>query len=326
MWILGSFRTELIFFYLPGLLSVIVAILFPELGTTSILYGLIATAFIDSGHVYTTVWRTWFHPDELKSSHRYWLFPLGFFLIFSSWYYFSLPGLWSFVVYSTLFHHVRQVYGFQKWYQALNKRSDKAADYFLYALAIFPMIIYHFRHGVPGNYYSDSDLFLYPNLLVQKILIILYSLIWSGWITHELRLWKTGKREISRIISIAFPAVVYGYCFLIGNTVTQVLFPLLFIHGIAYFGVMGQTLHRTQSTRFKTEAVALIIVLLTATIFGLSESWYEENRVSVLTGLSVVLRSAMVGLYLTPLYCHYLFDAVIWKRSHRESSLIIGKN
>lgn len=326
MWILGSFRTELIFFYLPGLISVIAAILFPDLGATSLLYGLLATALIDSGHVYTTAWRTWFYPEELKSSHRYWLFPLTFFVLFATWYYLKLPGLWSFVVYTTLFHHIRQVYGFSKWYQALNKRMDKISDYYLYALAIFPLIIYHFRQGVPANYYSDHDLFLYPDLLVQKILIIIYSLIWSGWITHELRIWKTGKKEINRLLAIAFPSLVYGYCFLVGRTVTQVLFPLLFLHGIAYCGVMGQTLHRTQSRRFKSHAIALIVVLMTAVLFGLGEGWYEENFGSIKAVLSPFITACVVGLYLTPLYCHYLFDAFIWKRSHRESSLILGKN
>ncbi len=326
MWILGSFRTELIFFYLPGLFSVIVAILFPELGTTSILYGILATALIDSGHVYTTVWRTWLYPDELKSSHRYWLFPLAFFIIFASWYFFNLPGLWSFVVYTTLFHHVRQVYGFSKWYQAINKRADKISDYFLYALAIFPMIIYHFRDGVPVYYYSENDLFIFPNLMVQKVLILVYSLIWAGWISHEMKLWKQGKREVNRILAIAFPAIIYGYCFLIGKTFTQVIFPLLFIHGIAYCGVMGQTLYRTQSARFKNHALALTVVGITAVIFGLSESWYEENFVRVVTGYSSVVTACIVGLYLTPLFCHYLFDAFIWKRSHRESSLVLGKN
>lgn len=326
MWILGSFRTELIFFYLPGLISVIVAILFPELGTTSLLYGLLATALIDSGHVYTTAWRTWFYPDELRSSHRYWLFPLTFFLIFAVWYHFNLPGLWSFVVYTTLFHHIRQVYGFSKWYQALNKRADKVSDYFLYTLAIFPMIIYHFRPGVPANYYSDDDLFLFPDLFVTKVLIIIYSLIWSGWISYEFRLWKSGKKEINRILSVAIPSLIYGYCFLVGKNVTQVLFPLLFVHGIAYCGVMGQTLHRTQSKRFKSQTLALSVVLFTAVIFGLSEAWYEENFVRLVTDLPPFVTAGIVGLYLTPLYCHYLFDAFIWKRSHRESSLILGKN
>jgi hypothetical protein len=326
MWILGSFRTEVIFFYLPGLISVVVAILFPELGTTSLVYGLLATALIDSGHVYTTVWRTWLYPDEFKSSNRYWLFPIGIFLFFAFWYYFNLPALWSFVMYATLYHHIRQVYGFSKWYQALNKRTDKISDYLLYSLALFPVIVYHFRPGVPGSYYTDHDLFLFPNLFIQKILILIYSLIWSGWISYELRLWKSGKKEVNRILSIAIPSLIFAYCFMVGNTVTQVLFPLLFVHGIAYCGVMGQTLHRTQNRRFKSHGIALIVVLMTAVIFGLSESWYEENFVRIATDLPAYVTAGIVGLYLTPLFSHYLFDAFIWKRNHRESSLILGKN
>jgi hypothetical protein len=86
---------------------------------------------------------------------------------------------------------------------------------------------------------------------------------------------------------------------------------------------MGQTLHRTQKFRFKNSSVALIIVLVTAMIFGMSESWYEENLVRIVTGHSAIVTAGVVGLYLIPLFSHYLFDAYIWKRTHRESSLIL---
>lgn len=325
MWILGTLHKEMAFLYLPGTLSVLVAILFPALGETSIIYALLATALIDSGHVYTTAWRTFLHPDEMRSSKLYFIVPVVAFVVFSSWHILGFKGLWSFVVYATLFHHVRQVYGLSKWYQALNKRPDRISDYFLYALAILPMVAYHFRPEVPNNYYSHNDLFLFPNINVLKGLYLIYACVLASWIIYEMRIWKEGKKELNRILSVAFPALVYGYCFFVGKTVSQILFPLLFIHGVAYVGILSQTLNRTQTSRFRTFMVSLLVVVMTAVIFGLGESWMENNMISV-DPSTEFWPGLLIGLWLTPLFCHYFFDALIWKRTHRESAALLGKS
>ena len=228
------------------------------------------------------------------------------------------------MVYATIYHHVRQVYGFSKWYQALNKRPDKISDFFLYALAVVPFAAYHFRSGVVSSYYSDEDLFMFPDLNILKAFIILYAMIVAGWIIYERRTWKNGKKEINRIMSVGFPALIYGYCFLAGQTLSQVLFPLLFIHGVAYVGILSQTLQRTRALHFKTFYLSLIIVAFTAAVFGLGESWIETNLIAT-SNPSSYFTSILVGLWLTPLFCHYYFDAFIWKRNHRESKILLGE-
>lgn len=325
MWILKTFPREISFFYLPGLFSIALAILFPDLGEVSLLYAFIATAFIDSGHVYTTLWRTYFHADERKSHWGYVVWPVFFCVLFTLWYYFSIPGLWSFVVYSTLYHHVRQFYGYSKWYQGLNRVADKNSDYYLYTFALVPILAYHFRTNVVLGYYSEKDLFSYPDENIFIALKILWILIFVSWIVRERKIWTRGRHELNRLLSVAFPALIYAYCFFIGRTLTQVLFPLLFVHGISYFGVMGQSLERTQTNRFRSQWIALAAVLITAIIFGPLESWFEENATDVVQGLPGMVTALMIGLSLTPLYCHYAFDALIWRRSHREASVVFQR-
>jgi hypothetical protein len=307
-------------------MSLAVAMIFPNLGETSLIYGLMATAILDSGHVYTTAWRTNFHPESAYRKSLYWLTPLLFFCFFLAWSYSQLPGIWSFVVYSTLFHHVRQTYGFSKWYQTLNRRKDKNSDRFLYALSLIPICLYHFREGVIGGYYSNNDLFLRPENLMVKILFIMYVIIVFGWLTYEVLLWKRRLREWNRLFSVAFPALIYGYCFLWGQSFTQVLFPLLIVHGSAYLVIMTHSLTRTQRARFRTPLVALCLLGLTALIFGLGESFIEESSLGGGDGHPSVLRSALIALTLTPLYSHYVFDAMIWKKSHPEASAIFAAN
>lgn len=177
MWILGSFKKDALFFYLPGGIAMLLTVVFPHLGESSLWYAFIATGLIDSGHVYTTFWRTLFHPEEFRSRKAYFILPVCFFFIFALWFKLGAQYLWSFVVYATLFHHIRQVYGVSKWYQVLNKKSDLISDKFLYLLAVFPMFAYHFRPGVPANYYSSQDLFLSSNPSLFQGLLVIYALI-----------------------------------------------------------------------------------------------------------------------------------------------------
>lgn len=325
MWILGNVRKEILFLYLPALISVALAIVYPDLGIVSLIYGILATGIIDSGHVYTTVWRTYFHGEERRSHSAYLYFPAIFFLFFAAWFYSGVPHLWAFVVYATLYHHVRQVYGFSKWYQKLNRRSDKISDAFLYTLSVLPMVIYHFRADAISGYYTQNDLFLYPSSPIRTALLIAYLLVLISWLVYEGRLYKKGIREFNRVISVGFPASIYAFCFLYGKTITQILFPLLFLHGVAYFAVMGQSLSRTQK-RFAAPVFALGIVLLTATVMGLGESWMEENVIEFEHGEHRLLRSVIAGLWLTPLFCHYAFDAIIWRKDHREASAVFAKH
>lgn len=314
MWIFGNLKRELLFLYLPGLVGVLIACLDGKIGETSLLYGLLVTAVLDSGHVYTTFWRTHLHTDERKSSHAYWIAPLVIFSGFATWYALNLPYLWSFVVYASFYHHQRQAYGFSKWYQYLNKSYRKTSDVFLYVLSWLTLLAYHFRSGVMSDYYGDNALIMYPDENIFRIVTGIFLAVFASWIVYELILWKKGFREYNRIMSVASPVLVYSYCFFIGKTFTEVIFPFTILHAVSYFGIMGQSLERTQKARFSSFQIALGIVLGTALVFGIMEAAVEEYVIGTTNFESIV-----VGLYLTPLFLHYYFDSVIWRKNHREA-------
>lgn len=323
MWILGSAAKDFLFLYLPGLLGIGIGLGFPAAGEESLLFGLFAFGLVDSGHVYTTAWRTWLHKEERRSSHRYWIVPLSIFAIFSLWFFFQIPGLWSFVVYATLYHHIRQVYGFSKWTQKLNQRQDPFTDRAVYFFSLVPFVAYHFRPGAFGNYYSENDLFLFPSPVIFKNLVWLYLLGGGTFLIREFLLWRRGIREPNRVLSLGIPALIYGYCFILGETLTQVLVPLLFFHGISYVAVMEQSLRRTRSS-FQKPYLAAGVLLVTALTLGPIEAIFEEDIVRRSVDVSLIPASILVGIFLTPLFSHYVFDAFIWKRGHREASRIFS--
>lgn len=325
LWILGSSRKDLSFLVLPGFVGLALSFAFFADVSEPLLYALLAVGFIESGHVYTTFWRTYLHPEERNSSRIYWLVPLVIFLVFANWMYFGRVGMWSFVAYANVFHHVRQYYGFNRWYQGLSKRPTPISDLFLYALCLVPIFGYHFRVDAIKGYYSDDDLFLFPNQTIFHASVISFGLIAIAWTIFEARRWSKGIHEPGRILSILTPASLYGICFFFGTSLTTILFPLVISHGFAYFGVMGESLRKTQSSRFPTFVRGVVIVIATAVVLGGLEFFFESNWIDFADAgpSGSLVPSIVTGLYLVPLFSHFVFDAIIWRRKHRESPMMM---
>ena len=320
-WILGSLRKDILWLYVPGLAALLLSFFFilPSPSLAYVAYTFVALQFFDSGHVYTTLWRTYLNPEERRRRKAYWIAPVIFFVLFFSWSYFQIPGLAAFIIYATIFHNVRQFFGIQKWYQRLNKRFTVWTDRFLYFNCFMPFLIAHFRTGPLWNQdYSEQDIWRFPNENLYRGLLVVYLLGLTAWLVWEILELKK-HREWNRFLSTAFPTALYGSCFLLGKTASEVVFPLVVAHGVSYFALMTLALSRTQK-RFVNVQIASLVVLLTALIFGSLEGVFEENYLD----LSNAVLSPLIAVYLTPLFCHYYFDAFLWKGTHPESSRIYG--
>lgn len=315
-WILGSLRKDVLWLYFPGLAALCLSffVIKPSPSTAFLVYTFVAMQFFDSGHVYTTFWRTYFNPEERRRSKMYLYAPLFFFTFFWAWAYFQVPGLVAFIIYATIFHNVRQFFGIHKWYQRLNNRYHSWADMFLYFNCFMPFLIAHFRTGPLWSYdYSDQDLFRYPDTDIHNALLVVYFVGVASWSACEILSLKKNK-EWNRLLSAAFPTVLYGVCFLLGRTAAEVVFPLAVAHGVSYFGLTSLALSRTQK-RFRNLHIGIAVVLLTALVFGSLEGIFEEHYLD----LSNAMLSPLVAACLTPLFCHYYFDAFLWKKTHPES-------
>lgn len=319
-WILGTLRKELLWLYLPGLCALVLSyFLIPPTAESAafLIYAFFAKEFFDSGHVYTTLWRTYFHPRERKRDGMYLYIPLCLFVIFWAWGYFQFPYLGAFIVYATIFHNVRQFFGISKWYQRLNGVYRKASDAFLYFLCFTPFVAAHFRTDYVWNsYYSPQDVFRWPNQTIYAVIAGIYIAGLLGWLVYEARLLRSA-REWNRLLSVAFPSLLYGVAFLFGHTASEIIFPLVVAHGVGYFALMSLALSRTQP-RFASFIKAVAVVAVTALFFGVLEGYFEDEFLD----LSSRTLAPLVALYLTPLFCHYYFDAFLWKGKHPEAKAI----
>ncbi len=325
-WILGSRARDLAYLVVPGFVGVLAAALLPPETTALTVYAFFVTAFVDSGHVYTTLLRTYAHSDE-RRSWFYKAIPPGVAILFAGWFLLGIGGIWSFVVYATAFHHIRQFYGVCRWYQKLEGNFRPASARFLYTLMCLPLVAYHFRVGAKGEFYSDHDLWLMPNDRVFQGLRLTFAAVFAMWVATELRLYaKQNRVEWGRVLSIGGPAVLYAATFFWGTTPVEVLLPLMLAHGLGYFAMMATALVRTRPSAYATWGTALKWVLIVAVILGavggVAENYavdFDSNYPNRARSLGEALT---IGLYLIPLFTHFIVDAIIWRGKHREARLI----
>jgi hypothetical protein len=326
-WILGSPRRDLTLILLPGLAGFALTGLFAD-GSRGLLLGaLIAAAVVDSGHVYLTAWRTVLRPDERRASRVYWTVPLAVVAVVALWLVLALPGLWTALVYLTVYHHIRQFYGVSRWYQKLGGRFDAASGRWLYALTLTPFALFHVRPGVRISLFSGDDLLLHPQPTLYATGLAAFGLLVAAWLFREIALWRRGVREPGRLLSIAAPAGLYAACFLVARTETAILVPLLLSHGIPYFALMGLSLRRLEPARYRTALGTALLLVLTAALLGGAESWFEHSLITTQTpnyaraGVSAA-QALLTGLLLVPLLSHYIWDASIWRGDHRDARTI----
>lgn len=325
-WIFGRPSKDAAWLILPGFLAIAAGWVLGGNGRSDIasstwiaIYAFVALGFLDSGHVYATLWRTYFHRPERQRSSIYFYLPPLLFAGFFAWIYGGIPYLGRLVIYSTLYHNIRQFYGISKWYQKQNRRFDRLSDFFLYFLCLAPVIVAHFRLDTPWiSYYTDHDVLFAPSKSLYDIGLIIYGaglLVWFIFETERLRRY----REWNRMLSLAVPAVIYGSCFLLGRYWLEILLPLVVAHGAAYLGLTSLAVSRTKE-RFDFRKAAFYIIL-TALFFGTLEFDFDRG----LPGSPDILTSALLAFYLMALFSHYTFDAYLWKRSHPEAVAVYSQ-
>jgi hypothetical protein len=222
------------------------------------------------------------------------------------------------VVYFTLYHNIRQLYGVSKWYQKINKSFDKVSDYFLYAFCIIPIIAFHFRGDVTlPKYYNVSEM-IHSNPLFYNITLLTFSLLILAYALKEIiNYYKNKRLDTARVLATVFPGLIYTAAFLFSNTIVEVLFPLVVSHGLTYLILIDYSLEKTSSTYTKR---TFMIILGLAIILGSTEFFAEELFYDV----TDPTKAFATSLFLTPLFCHYIFDAFLWTKDHPESKLIIN--
>lgn len=316
-----SIYKDALYLYIPGVVAVILSHwIVPNENSLSFLFLVfIALGVLDSGHVYSTLWRTYLNPQERVRSRLYIVAPLLFFILFYLWNWLELKYLAAFVVYITVFHNVRQLLGISRWYQKNNKIWNKVSDVFLYALCLLPFLAFHFRSTIPfEHYYGTDELFFFPQPEWYSMTLYVYAIVLIAWLIFEIITLRK-FRDFNRTFSVFFAGFFYATAFLLSQNSIQVLFPLVVSHGFSYLALMDFSMRKLHPDRYKL-LIPTFLVVATAVVFGGAEFMLEDEWFHM--GSST--KAFTTALFLTPLFCHYYFDGFLWKRQHPDSAKIYG--
>lgn len=298
-WIFGSFRRDALFLVAPGLIALFLARL-PQVGL-----GLLTLACVlESGHVATTVWRTWLHETERQRTAYSWTVPLAVITVVFAWSTLALSSLWAVAIGVTLLHYNLQFVRIAHW----NDHAHTWSRRFAHALMVLPILAFHFRSETPPEFAS----FVHPDPAAFGACIGLYGLLIFAYVVYEAR----GVYRLSRTWPIAFSSALYAACFLFGRNLVEILAPLMITHAVGYLALNANALRITRS---KTIARPAALVIATSFAFGLVAIFAANAARSDGAWLNAVLL-AYVGLNI----CHVIFDTWLWSRTHWESRLIYG--
>lgn len=320
-WIFDSFLNDFSIFILPTLFSILYFSFFrnsPEDAIHRVIVSTVMLILADNGHVYLTLWRTYLDKNERRRSAVYWSAPIilfTFIFLMTQW---NIQYFWTFIIYATVYHNLRQLYGFSRWYQKLNQHSDPRRDYFLYALCLLPLVIITF--GEPrlvSFYYSVNDALYWPNTFVYETLLNLYVMTIIAWLLYELKCYRKGRWHANHFLFLCICFSMYGFSFFNFKNSFELIGPLAFAHGVAYYATMNLSVKKMKTFSFNVT----IPILLSGFILGFGEYFFSEFFVDYSGGISGT-QSLIISLWITPLLCHYYFDSFLWTGRHPDFQTI----
>lgn len=298
--------------------------------------------FIDVGHVWSTIFRTYLDKEEF-GRHRNLLLlaPVLSVLVVSLIAWMSTFWFWRLLAYLALFHFVKQQYGFLALYKLKAKdfgiKKIFQDKWVLYWATLYPVFYWHVADGINFSWFVTDDFIKLSPLIWGSqsfgavIFPLLNSLYWFliiGWAIEEVlrsETFNTGK--ILWMLTTAinwYGGIVYfnsDLVFTVSNVVA---------HGIPYLTLI--VYYQYQKTTLKAATVASIwriaaVILPIVFVLG----WLEEycwdmfiygDRPNFFGAvfsypfelLENPLYQAIGIAFLTlPQLTHYIIDGFIWK-------------
>lgn len=338
---LFSRRTDLLAFGAPALVSVVLVAIGLLVGVRDTPPGvwLAAVVGVDVAHVWSTVYRVYADPAEVR---RRPVLYLGVPLI--AWMagvalHLRSPGLfWRCLAYLAVFHFVRQQYGWVMLYRRRAGESDRVGRVVdgaaIYAATVFPLVSWHARLPRRFHWFVASD--FVPGLprLAERIALVVYAAILIVYVARAV--WGAmrgfvpwGKHLLVTSTALCWWLGIVAFDSDYVFTVTNVL-----IHGVPYFVLV----HRYGARRFAGEQGATAAVfrlgvpafygVLVAVAFleeGLWDAfvWHDHPRFFGAWEFAPgpVALALLVPLLALPQAVHYALDAFVWKVGPKNPGL-----
>ncbi len=350
-WIFSA-TVDLAFIIAPAIAVSLIAILFNQQIQTleePLWLWLVLVVAIDAGHVYSTIFRTYFNRDELRKRQiLYVTIPLFSWIVGCLIYTMSALMFWRVAAYLAVFHFVRQQYGFMMIYarkeynfSTYYKLIDKLA---IYLSTLYPLIYWH-CHNRSFNWFIEGDFIIaeipsYINNIAATlyVLILLIYIIKEIITGYKLRHFNIAKNLLLFSTALSWFVGIIAFDNDLIFTLTNVI-----SHGVAYYALIWIFCHNQNKFKdyrndyikpllaklFEPRAIILYVAIIVMIAF-LEEAlwdkmlWHQNFRLfSFLPfdfNLSKQTLSWLVPLLALPQITHYILDAFIWRMNTKNTN------
>ncbi len=308
-----------------------------------------AILVVDVAHVWTTVFRVYLDPDEVRRRRAlYVTVPILAYAVGVALHAVRPRAFWMTLAYLAVFHFVRQQYGWVAIYKRRN-RDTAAVDNVLdtaaiYNATLFPLLWWHahlprsFEWLIQGDFAHGV-----PDALVRALHPVHFAVM-GVWAARQIQRFALERTyNVGKIYVI----VTTWACWYVGIVRTDGDFAFtvtnVFIHGVPYTALLWRYARRkyAPSARERSPFAAatmgewivargaavylLVVVALAWCEEGLWDQlvWHERQRVFGDAGLRVGgwVLAVVVPLLAVPQATHYLLDGWIWRMGPRNPTL-----
>lgn len=289
---------------------------------------------IDVAHVYSTLYRTYFHSGELQRRRTlYTMIPLTCWLAGVLLYSLGARFFWSVLAYLAVFHFIRQQYGFLALYSRDEFGSGTARRLIdtslIYLATLYPIVFWHTHLPRNFQWFIEGDFVQGLPAVCERIVRVLYLAVILVYLVKEIALFlRTRTVNIPRNLLVFGTAASWyaGIVLLNGDmafTLTNVV-----AHGVPYMALIwhyGRKDPRgAQPHRLFSPALVPLFLLILVSLAYFEEGfwdalvWKERTALFPLwSGLGPVTDvstlSWIVPLLAVPQATHYVLDGFIWR-------------
>lgn len=332
-----------IFILSPPFICLSLIFLFPTLFQTTnyenLWHWFILVLCIDVGHVYSTIYRTYFDKNIITTHKTFFILsPLLIYITGVILHSIDSILFWRAMAYLAVFHFVRQQYGFMRLYSRNEPESifKKIDTITIYSATLFPLLYWHFSGIQNFNWFVKNDFIYLNNPSFIPILYVIYLSVLLIYVIKEIIIViKYGWFNLPKNLLIIGTIVswYFGIVYFKGD----LTFTLLNVvsHGIPYYALVWshgnkktkQSVTSTPnwlSTIFKPKNIILFIGILI--VFAYVEEllwdgfiWKEHESLFPTSNMlphftnNTSLMSFLVPLLALPQLLHYFIDGFIWK-------------
>lgn len=333
----------------PPLLAALAVLLVPALRTpeTPAWGWLLFVVFIDVGHVYATLYRTYLDPVEFPRRRAlYILLPFGCWLGGALLYVVSALTFWRALAYLAVYHFVRQQYGFMRAYSHLEGRKEswelRLESAAIYSTMLYPLVYWHADPSRRFWWFVQGD-FVNLNRFAGPWAAWLYAAVLGAFLARQLVRRMTGLEvHPGKVMVIGATAVAWYVGIVATNSDFAFTITNIVSHGIPYYALVWLYGNRTWKDGSWREAwhrparaflfVGLLLLIgyaeegvwdvlvwkeHAALFFGAAADWEPSGAVA----------AVLIPLLALPQATHYLLDAWIWRFDETNPGLrerIIG--